>query len=750
MLGRFSSALQNAMDALAPPAPLYDDFVYHWKRLMKHYLDIAATNKVPIELTNIPAHLDQLQKILLKEDNECQGNGTTGSCLEYLLRHNLLDLLATLATSDDPPGMRQYVLHFVSKIITQLQAPIVAHNSVFPSLQRLINICDGNHPTASEMDEVKFLFSVAALIRKHPHLIYVFMLKNEANNESTDRRSSVSSEASSQLSSTSNLMCGTPPLNNPLFRPLVSPVMSPEPKIIPISNQGEVKHTFETCDITEPMSKDIDTNEENTHFPLLDALLSYINSADCSVKVKVCQGIMLLASLPDDKFASSQTKRSHMFDQLTSKLNSLYLDIPASTDPSHIEDMHVSWGHDVPLSAEVEVNCDGCRQAATFLSWFDFCDQVISESRASIGEALAFSIRESFLEQQFKPENLTNVLVIAIVSKCYRMVTSHSLQRVMSEWLVGEAREPELPGVMMCRTRHALLESCSDQDPAVCLEALRLYEGILEKNKEHDIHCVAVTYVVGRRYYDSTVSLNQIESWSDEEDERERHRDSPVTDSPTTSSVSRTLAPTHIDKIIHSFLSVIPMQIRSSPVTDATGYHQYITESQRQYSLIVATCSSFSWPSEATSDDNLSSDSHPESDYKQFYEGPFLRMIFKKIRDLPNQAYEVNLQLTAVISRLALLPHPYLHEYLLNTVLPRRPEADSLLQALQDTAAELLTRVTSVPNYKSLLTTTRHRLLGDMPDHRDELNNLLGSVVVLEELCKELAAIAYVKFNYAT
>lgn len=80
--------------------------------------------------------------------------------------------------------------------------------------------------------------------------------------------------------------------------------------------------------------------------------------------------------------------------------------------------------------------------------------------------------------------------------------------------------------------------------------------------------------------------------------------------------------------------------------------------------------------------------------------------------------YEVNLQLTAVISRLALLPHPGLHEYLLNTVISLRPEADSLLQALQDTAVELQTRVMSIPNYKSLLTTTRHRLLGEMPDHR--------------------------------
>lgn len=76
-----------------------------------------------------------LLQILLKEDTESKSDGTTGPCLEYLLKHNLLDLLATLATSDDPPGMRQYVLRFITQTLNHLKAPILAHNSVFPSLQ---------------------------------------------------------------------------------------------------------------------------------------------------------------------------------------------------------------------------------------------------------------------------------------------------------------------------------------------------------------------------------------------------------------------------------------------------------------------------------------------------------------------------------------------------------------------------------------------------------------------------------------
>lgn len=41
---------------------------------------------------------------------------------------------------------------------------------------------------------------------------------------------------------------------------------------------------------------------------------------------------------------------------------------------------------------------------------------------------------------------------------------------------MGEGRGPELPGVVTCRTRQALLDICSHPEPAVTLEALRLFE----------------------------------------------------------------------------------------------------------------------------------------------------------------------------------------------------------------------------------------------------------------------------------
>jgi hypothetical protein len=80
------------------------------------------------------------------------------------------------------------------------------------------------------------------------------------------------------------------------------------------------------------------------------------------------------------------------------------------------------------------------------------------------------------------------------------------------------------------------------------------------------------------------------------------------------------------------------------------------------------------------------------------------------------QPYEINLQLTGLISRLAMLPHPYLHEYLLNPLLPLRSEATSLFSFLLLLAQELVSQVPAMKNYRRHLYSTRKKLLGDGSD----------------------------------
>ncbi len=82
-----------------------------------------------------------------------------------------------------------------------------------------------------------------------------------------------------------------------------------------------------------------------------------------------------------------------------------------------------------------------------------------------------------------------------------------------------------------------------------------------------------------------------------------------------------------------SFINIVPSQVRIQEVEEK------IEELQNEYEQILSRCGHFNWPKEATSDmENISNDSNPEVDLcnKAFYEGPFLRMIFTKISNMPH------------------------------------------------------------------------------------------------------------------
>ncbi|CAK1545447.1 unnamed protein product [Leptosia nina] len=134
----------------------------------------------------------------------------------------------------------------------------------------------------------------------------------------------------------------------------------------------------------------------------------------------------------------------------------------------------------------------------------------------------------------------------------------------------------------------------------------------------------------------------------------------------------------------------------------------------------------------------------------EFDEGPFLKMIFKLLARMPDQPYQVNLHLTSIISKLALLPHPNLHEFLLNPTLPTAKNTRTLHKTLQEIARRLTLEIPRLKNYKKVIEQTRQQLMSEDPsyDESTDHNQLVESLIVLEEFCKELAAIAFVKYQH--
>ncbi|CAG4959407.1 unnamed protein product [Colias eurytheme] len=109
---------------------------------------------------------------------------------------------------------------------------------------------------------------------------------------------------------------------------------------------------------------------------------------------------------------------------------------------------------------------------------------------------------------------------------------------------------------------------------------------------------------------------------------------------------------------------------------------------------------------------------------EDFDEGPFLKMLLTLLSRMPDQPYQVNLHLTSIISKLALLPHPNLHEYFLNPNLPVAKNTRTLFKTMQEVAKRLTMEIPRLKNYKKIIENTRLQLMSEDPsyDERLELN----------------------------
>ncbi|CAK9824286.1 FHF complex subunit HOOK interacting protein 2A [Anthophora retusa] len=729
MISGIQIALKNAIDVIAPPATPLQDFTYHWKQLMNFYVNHLTDCKVPIQTTGIPRHLDRLLEILLEEE---KNENEPGPCLEYLLQHKLLDLLATLASAETPPGMRTVCLSFLRKLLGRSKYPLLHHTSIYGPVQRLIALCNGNPPSPMEAEEVQFLLTLCFLVCKYPHVTNII---NDA--PAVQRHSNTSTGKNSEREIENTSQSSSPATQNPIRDESSHITGQPSDSQEDVAMMNEIEtHLQNLQDLRldveygntyeESNCADGDENLLRPKTPqkskclLLDALLSYINTADNTVRIKACEGIMVLASLEDPPFAQ-MIANSELMSLIPSRLEILFNAIPAHVDPTEIDGVDVTWGLDSPAWTK-EKKFSGCRQVAAFFMWFDYCNQLIREAHPVVADGLAKSIRVNFLEKIVTPALAEHhvVLITALITKCLKELTSTSLCVEISYWLVGQDRGPEIPGVWTSSVLHRLIDNCFTDSDDLTLETLKLFEEMVEKRNEHILHCLVLVYLSTRGYYDNTAADSAITSWSDEEDEREREKKGAL-DLSYEQSHSRTLAPSNIHRIVNCFLSLIPRYLQTD--TDVNNYERYMADLERQYSTVLTDCALMAWPLEAVSvDDSASSDSRPEADH---------------------------CSLTVVISRLALLPHPYLHEFLLNPLLPLAPGTKNLFTCLQKVVKQLVNEVPKTPDHKQMLKETRERLLEDCSHDGEKENILFESVIVTEEFCKELAAIAYVKYHHS-
>ncbi|XP_045253948.2 FHF complex subunit HOOK-interacting protein 2B isoform X1 [Macaca fascicularis] len=726
MLSRLGALLQEAVGAREPSIDLLQAFVEHWKGITHYYIESTDEN-TPAKKTDIPWRLKQMLDILVYEEQQQVAVGEAGPCLEYLLQHKILETLCTLGKAEFPPGMRQQVFQFFSKVLAQVQHPLLHYLSVHRPVQKLLRLGGTAPGSVTEKEEVQLTTVLCSKIQQDPELLaYILEGKKivgrkKACGEPTALPKDTASHRDKDCSHD-----GAP----------ARPQLDGEPCGAQALNSHMPAETEQL---------DGGTAESN----LITSLLGLCQSKKSRVALKAQENLLLLVSVASPAAATYLVQSSPCCPAIVQHLCQLYRSMPVFLDPADIAALEgISWR--LPSAPSDEASFPGKEALAAFLGWFDYCDHLITEAHTVVADALAKAVAEKFFMETLQPQLLhvseQSILTsTALLTAMLRQLRSPALLREAAAFLLGTDRQPEAPRDNPHALYAHLIGHCDHLSDEISIATLRLFEELLQKPHEGIIRSLVLRNLEGRPYvawgspepesYEDTLDLEEDPYFTDSFlDSGFQPRAKPRL-APATSYDGKTA----VTEIVNSFLCLVPEEAKTSAFLEETGYDTYVHDAYGLFQECSSRVASWGWPLTPTPLD-------PHEPERPFFEGHFLRVLFDRMSRILDQPYSLNLQVTSVLSRLALFPHPHIHEYLLDPYISLAPGCRSLFSVLVRVIGDLMQRIQRVPQFPGKLLLVRKQLTGQAPGEQLDHQTLLQGVVVLEEFCKELAAIAFVKF----
>ncbi|KAF9069645.1 Retinoic acid induced 16-like protein-domain-containing protein [Rhodocollybia butyracea] len=194
----FQKFLRPGTQALPKEAPDYTQiFTKSWNFVKNTLLHPDERQLARgINSTDVPAHLKSMVDSLVAESTRIE-EGTTGGCLEYLLKNDVLGTLVRLSEADRPFGIQAEVLRAIQNMVVLLDEQFLVHSAVHKAVLRLLRNCagddlheqlDGRHrkvmgaagnavrsqPSEFEEDLVNLLCILCSRIRTFRELLMIF------------------------------------------------------------------------------------------------------------------------------------------------------------------------------------------------------------------------------------------------------------------------------------------------------------------------------------------------------------------------------------------------------------------------------------------------------------------------------------------------------------------------------------------------------------------------------------------------
>eukprot|EP00117_Sycon_ciliatum_P034420 scpid47926/ scgid26273/ Protein FAM160B1 len=806
MFGRLASFVQQAAEVLAPSAPLQDDFIHHWKAVT-HQLLAPRDEHQPVEATNVPDHLTNMVELLNQE--EMESDGTTGPCMEYLLQHKILETLLALGRADSPPGMKQQVLKFFTSVIGRAQQPLLPHIHVHKPVLRLIHCCAESRASPTEGDEVHFLCTVASSLQRHPHLANVFLEQRPTSTaaEPTSAASTKSPRPQAYTidpdHSKFHLLAALLELSKSEDRRvslkacegmLLCASLDNESTARSIANNSpfcqiladRVQSTFASIPLDLPAQKVLSCSakwgmeggtDEEPAYEGRTELRAWLSCLDYFDRLVLSSHSIIASALLqslDERFFKPQLQprlaqmSEHGLVVTTCLVTKL---VEVVTAPLLVHGLILLL---IGPGSQSDSDSDSVDQVELCQHLISRCDHVNEE--LSLVSLQLFNL----LLQKNDPLVIHRLVLHYLADDLHLKPEARENggdQRGTAESTRPASGDGAGEGQNSTLTPGAHVSALAEQaDSAAASES----ESQSGTQSPGDLSSQVSSSSVDSSRPETPSSENRpaesllatSSTTASAEQPNTPTSPAPVPLTPTTPGAPTASAPqsltfssggassaakgrvaspssdieplvqqlfaerNHSELIINTILTMLPETVKTSLHMPTSGYDEYVRDAQNQVARCFTACQKWS-----------STPLYISPEHGQFTEGPFLRLLFNKLQRSLDQPYEINLTVTGLLTRLAYFPHRNLHAYLLDPFIPLSDNVRSLHSVLRQISAELSIRAQRTPDFQGNVLAARKRLSGtsNFETATSQTNHLYEAVVVLEEFCKELAAIAFVK-----
>ncbi|XP_075031066.1 FHF complex subunit HOOK-interacting protein 2B isoform X7 [Calonectris borealis] len=669
MLSRLGALLQQAVETREPSVDLLEAFTEHWKGITGYYLE-ATDESIPARQTDIPWRLKQMLDILVYEEKQ-RPAGEAGPCLEYLLQHKVLETLGTLGKAEYPPGMRQQVLLFFSRVLGQVQHPLLHYLNVHRPVQKLLQLSGDRLGSGTEKEEVQFAAVLCTKIKQDPTLLaYILEGKSILNGRRAQELPASPVEEGAERPPGTAATAGSPP--------------------------------------AEPSPPRRDSN-------LVTSLVGLCKSKKSRVALKARENLLLLVGLAQEAAAACLVRSSTLCQLLTEHLCDLYSTVPACTDPADVLALErASWSttSSTPRRSQGDAAGDGVfpgkESLAAFFGWLDYLDELVMGAHPVVADAVTEAVEEKFFQGILQPQllQMSELAVLgatAMLTGTVRQIRAPPLLHRLVLFLLGPDRHPETPGDAPHPLRTQLIDRCNHLSDEISLASLRLFEELLRKPHEHVAHSLALRNLEARGYLQRGPPMPDERGPPEpdpDEDGLDLEEDPYFTDGFPDAGFGTAKKPPlgsapsgkgQVSEVVSSFLCLVPEEAKTSSCMEEGGYDTYVHDALGMVQACRASAAPWGWPPGPRPLDAC----HPEV---TFYEGHFLEVLF-----------------------------------------------DRMTRILDQVIGDLMQRLQRVPHFRAKLLLVRRQLMGLVPGEQMDHAMLFKGVVVLEEFCKELAAIALVK-----